>query len=288
MRPTKDELSAALENLGSMRAVGKKYDVHHDTVGRWLDKCDLPRPSKSLSSHRVKGKSEKIPQRIHSALDGLIAGDGFVQAQNQHTAFLGVGAATRALPDAVKTLLSNVGLSAYEHKPRSNSFRVTSANTPEWRSWYERWYPNGGKKRLPTDIPNEAPFWRWLHAGDGSLAKVSTYGYVVNLHVCNFTLSGLRHLKQMLAAHGIEAVIHGSNDGKRNRRLYIGTHHSEAFIELTAPSPHPGLQYRWEIETADQRECQYCGETFTPRRSDMVFCSRKCGVRANHPFYQEG
>jgi hypothetical protein len=234
----------------------------------------------------VKGKSEQIPQRIHAALDGLIASDGYIQSQTEHSAFLGITTATPALAHATHDLLSVANLTAYQRRHGERRYRTESAQTPEWRSWYERWYPNG-KKRLPTDVPNDAPFWRWLHAGDGSLAKVSAYGYVVNLHVCNFTLSGLKHLKQMLAAHGIEAVIHGSIDGKRDRHLYIGTHHSEAFLEFTAPSPHSGLQYKWEIETADQRECQYCGETFTPRRSDMVFCSRKCGVRANHPFYQK-
>lgn len=228
---------------------------------------------------------DKFPLEMLPLLDGAVAGDGHISppanVEGGCDLVLGLGIKQLKHADEFANRLSDFGFSG-EAKIYANQVRVV------WRALMfgeqrKRWYPDG-IKRLPPDVSNDPEMWRWLYAGDGSIYQCSTYGAKIRINVQSFTLEETERLASMLKEHEIEAWaskdIVSSVTGQQLYILQISTSSTEKFLEMTSP-PVAGLEYKWNIPERIYRNCKHCNDSFLPKRSDMMFCSKLCGVRAN-------
>ena len=75
--PTKDELIASFKNLGSFRAVGKKYHVSDNAVRKWCVKYELPVKAKKMREYLRNEYGDLQWSFIHGNSNSLIPYQGF-------------------------------------------------------------------------------------------------------------------------------------------------------------------------------------------------------------------
>ena len=67
--------------------------------------------------------------------------------------------------------------------------------------------------------------------------------------------------------------------------------YSEVFPEIDIDALEPSQEeidswIRW-MDLPEMKSCEECGITFTPKRSDQIYCSKKCRDRVKTRRYRE-
>ena len=290
MGKTEMRLNDLLQEYGSMRKLALHLGISRDILRGRFKKENLPIPTQSVSIRRIRSNHIVISNSALELIDGIVIGDGHISSvTNGYSGSLILGSSFVEFAQAIGESLGAVGIPSYQIK----SFRKADGHFSYYQRTYTyielgllwtRWY-NEKKKTIPKDLSNTSTMWRWFYVGDGSLGRSGTWTHYITICVCCFTEKECQFLCLLLAQHGIAAHIKDSIENKRHV-LYIGTKDVEKFLAFIGPSPWSFFDYKWNLSERPTRSCKLCKEKFIPRRSDMIFCSRPCGVRYSHPFYQ--
>lgn len=118
--------------------------------------------------------------------------------------------------------------------------------------YYNRWYPNGGFKRIPQDISVTSTFLLHAYLGDGFMYKgTSYYGrykcWKPAICTNGFLQSDLSEIfLPKLLEIGIKASINYKRGcGKEYPIVYISRYSYADFFNYIGPSPLKSLEYRW-------------------------------------------
>lgn len=202
----------------------------------------------------------RLTKYHREVIDGLLLGDGGLRVhKNGRNAVLGVTSVTSSF---LKNVSDSLPFTFRTENRPATTRDIKGTNCETQQAWrietltdlsltpiYERWYPGGGKKIVPTDIvltPTVVKYWFY---GDGSTSYIA-YGdtpdaYVkMMLYTNGFTFDDCRMLASQLAALGLPLSVCSNRSNPILTTTKVSTIH--AFFDYIGECDVDGFAYKWK------------------------------------------
>lgn len=176
MRKYDYELIVELYKQGmTTREIAGKIGGHSSRVGDIIKNAGVSR-TKNTRQSVLNARAKLCPELDKLFLDyfdGLMISDGGLTRPSKHTAtscYTHTSVCEEWLRKISATFLDNGIISSLSPTKRPRQFCLRSYRYDKLYDQYNRWYPNGGEKRVPSDIDitSKLMLKNWVY-GDGTI-----------------------------------------------------------------------------------------------------------------------
>lgn len=197
----------------SSRQVARKFNVNKDTVLYSLRKDGgKARDRSTAMGLRLQKPRLNISDEIQEVVDGLLLGDGNITSRSRFGGLLRFTNKSGEFVSLLESYLKKNNIKYRRTKVQGKYYTVETLSYRYFRKQYNRWYPNGGKKKVPSDVmltPLSCQFW---YMGDGNLDKsfykpTGHITYTVRIFTCGFSKKCHLVLKSKLKKVGVMVDI---------------------------------------------------------------------------------
>lgn len=227
-----------------------------------------------------------LPEPLLEIIDGCVAGDGSIMMPKGSSAFFlyQISSKYKQHIESLRKDLAEYGFSG-EIRQYSGTkdgkrqyFEALTWFLKAFNPHRDRWYRDGIKK-LPDDVRNTPTFWKWLYAGDGSIAKTGEWSRQVSIATNCYSTEDVDRLLDMLKQHGISGtkynVLARTPSVRPKWAIFIFGQHALNFLYMTFPGVE-GLEYKWDIPALPIKFCPVCKGLFRPNVTTRVYCGKAC------------
>ncbi|CAN5163635.1 hypothetical protein BH09PAT1_BH09PAT1_7890 [soil metagenome] len=234
----------------SFSQVGKKVDKNATYVGRVLKRhgTTIRYSGKEHFGSRKSTslRDKKVTPEILNIINGLLLGDGSISKDGR----LILGTVSKEYIEFTSRQLNNCGI---ETRIYSQNHKQSWGNSPIWylstktipilNSIYDKWYGDGKKRKIPSDLVLSQSALLHMYIGDGSLSKVSKY-IQISTHCFSFT--SLNLLQHLLKEKNIVSSILSAGEGKGYTINIYGVS-CQNFLDYIGVCPVEDYRYKWKL-----------------------------------------
>lgn len=240
------------DNL-SIHQIAKELGVAKSTIGRWLNRFNIPSRSISDGIHLRTGNHCSLSREAKYWIDGELLGDGCLKAKNNYSAYFSYGSKHHEYIQYISKQLTAFGMKQVGkthkrfHKDFGNiSYDYVSKSYAELLPIREKWYPEN-KKIIPKDIKLTPLTCRQWYIGDGHLVHYGVNNKVyMTLHTNGFTVNDIDLLINKLKDLGFK-----STRPKSTNIISISVKSAMDFLRYIGGSPVTCYQYKFGVYGPD-------------------------------------
>lgn len=234
------------QNLSTSQ-IAKRLEVGKTTIERYMSEFNISTRGTGEARHIRCKKNFKVTHEVKSHIDGLVLGDGHVHGGTWSGRY-SQRFAKWCFPWAEKIQhdFYNFGISSYITPVKTSPQHTQGFIDLHTKSYVEflyfrhRWYPEGGKKRVPRDLAITSSLVANWYMGDGTLYTSKRGQECLFLCTLAFPRGDVIYLADLLADRlGIDPTVGASG------MIYIKLKDRFAFLDFIKDHKVPCFEYKW-------------------------------------------
>lgn len=235
-----------INNKLSISKIAMLCNVSCRTIWTWLNKYDIPRRSKIIASHLVRGNHCNLSEEAIEWINGEMLGDGNLRVSSSYSARFGYGSKYPEYIKYVSDTLKSFGIKQsgkiserYHKNMNCYSYHYCSLSYVELLPICKKWYPQG-KKIVPKELGLTPLTCRQWYIGDGSLMHGERGRPRIRLNTHGFKIVDVNWLIKKL-----DKLRFKSKRQPLRNVIGISTESTKQFLNYIGECPVNCYQYKW-------------------------------------------